>query len=157
MIWSADMTRAEHQPVRLGFTLLELMVVLVIMSLMALSIPSFGRLEDHLQAQSLTREITLDLKNLREEAIRQRVTTSLVWDMPDNRYILEPSGIERKLPVGLSANFETIEPTLTGEEAGLNFYPDGSSSGGLLVVTHGKYKTSIHIAWLDGGVSTDGG
>ena len=151
------MTRSSDGTSASGFTLIELLVVLVIVGLMAASLPSLGRLQGQLQARAATRQIVSDLRLLRDEAVRGQTVTSLVWGSPTNHYRLEPSNVARTLPPGVSMGFVPEEPRLTGEVAGMEFFPDGSSSGGVLTVSSKGSRSGIRISWLSGEVTADGG
>jgi general secretion pathway protein H len=63
-------------------------------------------------------------------------------------------GAERRLPANLSIELVTI----TGESRGvrvadIRFNPDGSSTGGRIVLAEGERRTAVGVDWLTGRVS----
>lgn len=77
-----------------GFSLIELIVVIVIIGLtMAITMPRFraSLLSDHLKAS--TRRVAILITNLSKEAVREHKDYLLYFDLSENRYWTENPGL----------------------------------------------------------------
>lgn len=134
-----------------GFTLLELLVVIVIMALGLALVPAI--LAPGSEAQSLKidmRQIVSSLRFARSMAILQNRPVAVLID-PQKRQV----GIAGGTPIGYFAGTTAIEFTAItpGSTVGaIQFYPDGGSSGGTLNLSNDSAHYQISIDWLAGDV-----
>lgn len=134
-----------------GFTLIELMVVLTILSLLALTgSTALSAAVPALRFRSATRVLADDLRAARRTAI-QEARETIVQVMPD-RYALSVGPRPPPLPVGTELRLLDVP----GRPAdGIRFFPDGSSTGGRIVLQLGERKGSVTVDWLSGRAQID--
>lgn len=137
-----------------GFTLLELIVVLVIIAL-ALSITSpmlTGRLSAS-KMKTATQYLAADLRQVRGEAIRSNAEQRLVLNLVERTYRVATEGAEKSLPENTQLTLFTAESErVDAESAAIRFYPDGSSTGGRVTLEDGKHQYEVDVNWLTGKV-----
>lgn len=140
-----------------GFTLLELLVVLSIVALIiSLSLPNF-RIPGFASVEARAgRQIMTGLADARQQAIFKNSETifSIDFDASSFRAGSAPAvrlaGIER-------LDLIVAEKEVIGRSRGMiRFYPDGSSSGGEIVISNSAgNKSTIRVNWLTGRISMD--
>ncbi len=138
-----------------GFTLLEMLIVLVLMAIIAsIAIPIFGPGVSTTELKRSAREVAAGLRLARSQAIAQRteavleldVTARSFWVPPDTRLHTMPEGIELKL--------YTAQRDLVNERVGaVRFFPDGGSNGGRITLAAGDRKYDVDVDWLTGRVA----
>lgn len=139
-----------------GFTLLELLVVLVIASLaVSLVGPAFQRLMPGLTLEAESRKLVAMLRHARSQAILSGVPVAISQD-------LESGGLRlsyREQPYVLPERFSlTLAAGPGASEEGVGavqilFYPRGDSSGGSLSLALEEGRSEdIGVDWLSGRV-----
>lgn len=165
--------RTQH-----GFTLLELVVVLFILTLtVALVAPAFRRSFGQLQLRAAAREVAAACRFARAQAISHQGVVEVVLDRRANTYWLRGpewiigrlSGVEqvetaenpdqpwevrlrqarvRPLPAGVTLRSVILDtgPLREDERGAIAFFPQGSSTGGEVVLSDEKgrgYRIAI--------------
>jgi len=143
----------KHVKVR-GFTLVELMVVLVIIALiMGLVATSMSRSISGAEARAASRKLVTNLRYTRARAIIDKSEQVFQVDT-DNRSYQAPGRQQVTLPEGVDVTITTARSELTSEAvAGIRFFPDGGSTGGHIELTVNGREYRINIAWLTGEAS----
>lgn len=134
-----------------GFTLIELIVVLVIAALLMAAVPAlFSAAFPGLELKSAARRTAATMRLARASAIRRGSESVLLVDLARHR--LELSGYHSlTLPEGVALKLETASRELVDDQRGLiRFYPDGSSSGGRIILSRGNLGYQIGVTWLTG-------
>jgi type II secretion system protein H len=116
-----------------GFTLLELLVVLLIVTvLVGLSVPQFGRTYRHLELQVFASEVANRLTYAGRRAVARGEVLRVQFDVPGRRYWLT-----RARPASAAATFERVPDkfgravavpgsiSLVSRTPAVTFYPDG--------------------------------
>ncbi len=150
-----------------GFTLLELVVVLVLLGIIAVLVaPGVGGSLDNAKLKAAGRELLAALRVQRSEAIAQGRIITLRFSGDESIYRIDGESV--RLAEGLSVVYQAASgPAIEGVQssASLNaalpgtgnnnlvFYPDGSSSGALLQLRLGEGLRYIRIDWLTGAAS----
>jgi general secretion pathway protein H len=141
--------RATGRRIR-GFTLVEMLVVLTVIGLMVAIVPPLMRLRAG-DPRPIAHAIAADLRLLRDEAIRRDQITTFVPRATD--YGLRPSGQTKSLPAGIALDFAAAPARLLPDAGELiDFFPDGSSTGGVLSVRRGESVARVLIRSFDGRV-----
>jgi general secretion pathway protein H len=139
-----------------GFTLMELLVVLVIASL-AISMvgPAFQRLLPGLTLEAESRKLAGLLRHARSQAILSGAPVALSQDAESGGLLLS----YREQPYVLPEHFSlTLEPGPGATEAAVGvtqilFYPRGDSSGGSLSLALDDGRSeAVSVDWLSGRV-----
>jgi general secretion pathway protein H len=138
-----------------GFTMMELVVVLLLMGLMLLIVPRYaftGVSGADLRASS--RDIAAGLRLARSEAVLQRREATLTFDLEKRSFSLSNHAKVHQLPEALELKLFTAQSEVVNEKQGaIRFFPDGSSTGGRVTVASGERKYLVDVDWLTGKVS----
>ncbi len=159
------MTRTRSR----GFSLLELTIVLIIMSLLAVLItPNLTRTLSHMEAKGSAKRIAAILRYSRSDAINKRRVNLVNFDTASNlvsvysvaseeeepkaqRFYPLPDGVKmEKIDVGKTL-FDSSVPTF-------EFYASGGSNGGTALIQGEKGRPYlIRVEILTGGVRVEEG
>lgn len=134
-----------------GFTLVELLVVLVIATMvLALVGTSISRSISGAEMRSAARKMTASLRYTRTRAILDKQEQVFLVDT-ENRNYTAPKRETVELPEGMKVALMTARSELTAESVGgIRFYPDGGSTGGYVELDANGRVYRINIAWLTG-------
>ena len=137
-----------------GFTLLEIIVVLVIMGLIAGLVASRGPQRSRgLEARAAIASVVEALRAARGQAIAGNRPV-LIAVNGARRSVAVQGGPTLQFPPEVTL---TAAAGPTGEPseklAGIRFTPEGGSSGGRIVLADGKRQVRIAVDWLTGRVS----
>ncbi|WP_426119033.1 GspH/FimT family pseudopilin [Pseudomonas sp. DSP3-2-2] len=131
-----------------GFTLLELLMVIVLMAV-ALGVlgVGLGRGMDAAHDRQALREMVAALRQTRTQAVLSGAPVQMRFNL-DERSFQAPGQARRQWPANLAVQLTT------GAELGqaIAFFPDGSSSGGHLLVERAGQHWRIDVGWLNGSV-----
>jgi len=136
-----------------GFSLLELLVVLVLIALMmALVGTSISRSVSNAELRSASRGLLAALRYTQTHAIVSHQEQILTIDMENLSY--QPPDRELvKFPEGIEVSMVTAQSELLSDRVGgIRFFPDGGSTGGQIIVHVQNRQYEINIAWLTGEV-----
>ena len=137
-----------------GFTLLELMVVLVIGAIayaLILGVPLRGASSADLK--SAARTLASGLRQAQMTAMATRRDALLTLDVEERAYQVQGDET-RRLPDGIDLKLFTAQAeTLSERRGAIRFYPDGSSTGGRITVSAGERKFLVDVDWLTGRVT----
>ncbi len=123
-----------------GFTLVEMMVVIAIMAIVsAIAVPNFYSYAAGMKLRSASRDLYSTLQSTRMKAIRQNTRWAVQFNAPTpTNYRVIDCGIDN---ICVSDDDSLKIPTMMSQYAGVNmtsfpgiveFYPDGTSSGGII-------------------------
>lgn len=146
-----DQRRAAGQ---LGFTLLELMVVIGILALaLAIVAPSLNRARLGLMVRSAAYELAAGLRAARAAAQAGNSEQVVTLDLARRRYWAEGVVAPRTFPANVAVELAVPESERLGASAGrVRFFPDGSASGARVVLSDGRQAASVLVDWLNGDV-----
>jgi len=141
-IWTSSVGRTlsnDFENGDSGFTLLELILVLLLMGLIAgLALPFVAPTLDRIKLQSEVRQISSALQFARSEAISKKTLYTFNIDIDKNQYWLaipKQEEITQSKPIDKTVrilDYQGGDETLTEGAFMILFYPRGNSSGGTL-------------------------
>ncbi len=137
---------------RTGFTLVELIVVLAIGGLLlALTPPLITAALPGVELKAGARRAAGALRQTREIAIAQGIEATWLLNIETGQYRVEGQGRQGALPDGIKIELVTAQDELRSERlGGIRFFPDGSSSGGRLILKRGEGGLQVGVNWLTG-------
>ncbi len=147
---------SRHRSRGSGFTLVELLVVLAIISLLLSLVPvAFDRVLPGLQLDATTRDLAAALRQARSRAIRDNRDTALVVDLDERRFEVEGVGRVYEIDQDIEVTLLTAAQELEGEGRGrIRFFPDGTSTGGRVTLSGAGASKMVEVDWLSGRVAT---
>ena len=138
-----------------GFTLLELLVVLMLMVMVyALAVPMISAGMPGTELKGAARQLAAGLRQARSLAVTRKEESTLMLDVEQRNF--KVSGDQRRyaLPAKVDISLFTAQSELLPDKIGaIRFYPDGSSTGGRITVKSGVRKYDINVDWLTGQVT----
>ena len=140
-----------------GFTLLELVVALVILSILAASVlPSIERLSESMRYHSTVRELVLSAREAKRKARALGMPVDLLVDTSTKRFVLTASPASEDFSRSIAIP-EELEVDVTyarevspdNKTAAIRFYPEGGATGGEIVITRPSGAgVKLTIDWL---------
>jgi general secretion pathway protein H len=144
----------EFRPSEAGFTIIEMMIVLVIIAMAMTVAPAIvsGLAGGRLRAAS--DELIAQLRDARGQAIRRNAPAELVLDLSKRGYSGPGDAGLHVLPAVVDA-VDVTPPDLVqqpGQIAHIRFLADGSADPARISLRHGTSTNVIAIDWLTGRV-----
>ena len=135
-----------------GFTILELLVVLVIAAIMvAVTPPLISSALPGVELKSAARKIAANLRMARSQAISSRAETTFSIDVEERLFSVSGSKRTHTLPADMKISLLTVESETSGEDAGaIRFFPQGGSTGGRVTLSQDKREYAVDVDWLTG-------
>jgi general secretion pathway protein H len=129
-----------------GFSLLELIVVLAILSLIVVAMaPLVNPWHRGAMIDVAARELALALRETRTAAIYGNKRTTFTLDGPAGEYWSDAAPARRTLPVKITARFAR-----QAERGQIQFYSDGGASGDTIVLRDAHRSATIRVDALSG-------
>jgi len=136
-----------------GFTLIEILVVFVIISLMFALVPMVIKPSIGSQLKNSAREISILLRWTRTHAVTERQHIALWMNTADKQYQIDSREGIHILPEEVEVLMTVADHEIDGSNAAIRFYPDGSSSGGTIELAVENEGYTIQVDWLTGEVA----
>ena len=135
-----------------GFTLVELLVVLAIAGLMlAVAPPLISSVMPGVELKAAARRTAGALRLAREVAIASGRDIAWVTDIDSNRYRIDGDHRGGSLPAGLAVELVAAEDEMQSDTVGaIRFFPDGSSTGGRVILKRCDGGYQVGVNWLTG-------
>ena len=153
-VWAISLQAANDK--RLGFTLMELLVVLFLVAACLGSVTFLYR-EPSAGAKLKTAAIHMAsrLRDLRVAAMSTHSERVAVIDTRRRSMRFSDRRAPLRLPRSLSIRVTAAESeTRPPSAAGIRFFPNGSSSGGTIVLGSQRQRYEVRVHWLTGRVAT---
>lgn len=144
------------QPSRAGgFTLLELLLVVMLIALMFTLVPRMmGSGVSGAELKSNVRAIAAAMKLARDSAINTRRDAFVTVNVDSREFTTTFEDKTHKLNDQLTLKLFTSQADqITEQTASFRFYPDGSSNGGRVSVIANEREFTIDVDWLTGRVT----
>lgn len=139
---------------RKGFTLVELLVVLLILSLLLAAVPiAYQRVLPGLELRSETREIARIFREARALAIQENRDMAVSIDVEERSLRTTGNGTVHRILEGVIVTLEAASSEQIGENAAqIRFFPNGASTGGRITLDRLGNRYHIEVDWLYGRV-----
>ena len=134
-----------------GFTLVELLVVLLILGIALAAVSQVaGRRSPELELRMAASETAALFREARAIAIHSNSEAAVAVDL-NARTVSIDGGQERSLPPDIGITLLTVTSKQAGESIGLvRFFPDGSSTGGRVTLFADERNYHVVVNWLTG-------
>jgi general secretion pathway protein H len=138
-----------------GFSLIEVMLVLVIIALSYTLLPRLAFTGvTGAELRSNVRAVAAGLRLTRDAAINKRRESSMKLDLENREFTVAEDAQIHKLNEKLDVKLYTSQADLITDKVGaIRFYPDGSSNGGRITVGSGGRNFDVDVDWLTGHVT----
>ena len=149
-----NVERQDYKSSR-GFTLLEILVVLVIASLMiSLVPPLFSGAVSSTRLKGSARDLAIALRETRSKAIIHNTEQLVYLDLETPRYRIG-NAKPLTLPEDVMMAVEVVTGATLTEKTQhvVRFFPDGSSSGELITLSGGNRAYHLQLNWLTGSIT----
>lgn len=144
--------RARPTDQRAGFTLIEVMAVMLIIALVAslavTRIPGTGRGK----LKALTLETAALLRRERLGAVLTGKERQVSLD-GERRVLVGDGGDTLAIPRDVTFDILGIDAVWSGRQAVVRFTPDGASTGAVLKLSRENAEYEIRVNWYTGGVA----
>lgn len=148
----ADRARPEAR--QAGFTLVELLAVLVVLALVAgLAATQLGTRHGGAALEAAAHELASRCRAARAAAIRQAASRTVVIDMA-NRVVtggVDMPPLRIADTIGITSETSAAEQQ-GGKVAGIRFFANGASTGGKVRLETGRQAYEVRVNWLTGRV-----
>ncbi|MBK1702604.1 type II secretion system protein GspH [Thiococcus pfennigii] len=137
-----------------GFTLMELLVVLaLIAAVLAVTPPLIGQALPGVELKAAARRTVAGLRLARTEAIRSGRDAAFTLDVEGRSFRVDGDYRSGRLPKDIRVRLEAAERETDGDRMGaIRFFPDGSSTGGLIVLAREGRGYEVGVNWLTGAI-----
>lgn len=137
-----------------GFTLLEMLAVILLIGIAAAAVAvsvSQGLASARVRAASV--ELAAALRATRAQAIVKGKQQAFELDTRNASYHAA-GGKQVALPKGMRLSITSAREDQPDKHTGrIRFFPDGSSTGGHIVLQRGERRWQVNVAWLTGAIS----
>lgn len=142
---------APHRSSPRGFTLIEVIIVIALIAVMAAVMAPMIMPSPIRALQSEARDVATTLRETRRLALARQARQRFVIDTDTGRYGIAGNTLTSALPDDMRAQLTTDQSLLTSESSGsIDFFPDGSSSGGRVSLVMADRFLDVDVEWLTG-------
>ncbi len=139
-----------------GFSLIELMVVVFLLSIVAVLIPPSLSRTSSSELKTVSRNIVSALRYTRSQAIAKQQDSLFQVNVEDRLYKYPGNPEWVKIADSLQLRFTAAASEFSDVANGsIRFYPDGSSTGGRVEVFQDRKHLVIDVSWITGKVNID--
>jgi len=141
-----------------GFTLIEMIVVIVIVAIMATVVATnIGSGNRTATLRGAAREISSALRFARGHALTHSKETSLKFNLKNNSYQVTHKNKTFNISKDIEVSLDVAQSQVAEDQVGaIRFFSDGSSTGGRITLEIEESKYQLDVNWLTGQVEIDG-
>jgi general secretion pathway protein H len=137
-----------------GFTLLEVLLVLVIGGLLMAVVAT--SLSEGPVLRKSSREVAASLRHARAQAVMRQQPVVWKMDIKGKHFWIDGNDkdTDRQLNGAVEAKIHTTAMEVaSADQGGIRFFPDGSSTGGSVDLTYKQQTFKVNVEWVTGRVS----
>jgi Tfp pilus assembly protein FimT len=128
---------------RAGFTLVETIIVIVIIIVVtAIAVPAFQKMAINGNLRAAARDIMSDFALLKQKAMAENTTFSIIFDVAHNNYTIQGSGTTQIKTPEYFASDVVITSASFDIGSTIRFHTRGTTSFGTVVLTNGRNSTA---------------
>jgi general secretion pathway protein H len=135
-----------------GFTLIELLTVILIISIVITVVAPMYKGGQKSDLKVVARKLVSDLRYARSVAISQGTRNTVVFEFKKNIYFLTNKKELNTIPDEVDVTLMLDLAEVTKKNGKIHFYPDGSSSGGIVKLKKNGVVLKVTTSWLLGTV-----
>jgi general secretion pathway protein H len=136
-----------------GFSVLELLIALSIVTISAaLVLPRVSTAREAMRVEVAASKLAAALVRTRADSIGRAEDRELVIDLPARTYSAHRVQTATALDRRISISVRGLIVDGGGNRVSVRFRPDGSASGGAIVLKGGGRAATITVDWLTGNV-----
>jgi general secretion pathway protein H len=134
--------------------MIELIVVIAMLAMItALAVPSIRGSTAGLGLRVAAYALAGEMRSARASARRNNIERLVRIDVGQHEYWAEGIGRARRLPAHVGLRLAVPEMERQGPASGrIRFFPDGSSTGGSIVLRDSQREAEVAVDWLSGDV-----
>ena len=138
-----------------GFTLIEMLVVLTVAALIVtLALPRLTGAQEKAALGAASHEVAAALRSTRSLAMTRGRSEAFFLDTASGVFRAGPTATPGRLPQGVRTALVTVAADQNGVSQGrIQFFADGSSTGGGVMLAAGKDRSQVLVDWLTGSIS----
>ena len=134
-----------------GYTLLEILIVLLLGTILLTVVPPLFSKSERVLIKQTAEKIALKIHQARIRSITQNT----VHEVGIDTFTKTISAGENDLapliiPTSIEFEVKTAATNVDPSHASIYFYPDGSSSGAVMILQSDRYRYEVSINWLTG-------
>jgi general secretion pathway protein H len=139
---------------RLGFSLIELLLVIIIIAAGSVMIVRFvGGGTPTWELKGGARKVAAAMRMARSDALTTRKETTVTIDLERREFLVSGDSRTHALPPRAEVKLFTADQEVISQTQGaIRFYGDGSSTGGRVTISEGERKFEVDVDWLTGRV-----
>ncbi|MBK1717428.1 type II secretion system protein GspH [Thiocystis violacea] len=129
---------------------------MAIAAVMMAAVPTlFSAAFPGIEMKAAARRTAATLRLARESAIRKGEDTHVLVDLENHRLTL--AGYRSlTLPQRLTIQLDGAGSEMLDDQRGMiRFFPDGSSTGGRVILSHGDHGYQVGVTWLTGRIELE--
>ncbi len=136
---------------RRGFTLVELLIVVTLLVTLSAVLAPILMPSPTRTLRATASEVATTLRETRRRAQAEQASRRFVVDGEARRYGIEGGGGWHALPDDVGVELTTAASLAAGRQrGGVDFFPDGSSSGGRVALRMDELSIRVDVEWLTG-------
>jgi general secretion pathway protein H len=158
---SVDASRGKPHPAKLsltpfrGFTLVEMLAVIVLIAVAVTVTAVTLHARTSRQLDTAAQRVAAGLRDTRTRAMATSRPQWFVVDLRGHTFAA-PGRDPRGLPSGATVQVTSAaEDTTQAGVARIRYFPDGSSSGGRIVLVDAHRSVQVNVDWLTGAVTVE--
>ena len=133
-----------------GFTLLELLVVIMLLAAVTAVVgPAYSRWQKS-DIRFHAARIKTELRYLRSQAVLQAGPAEFAFDVGNRSYATSAGKRMVMMPQDVTVSFTLDRDNVSSGVGRIYFYPDGTSSGGVIELGQGAKRIRLVVSWLSG-------
>ena len=116
--------------------------------------PRLGTTGAGMELRAAAEGMRADIRRLRNAALSQSRETVILFDTAAGTWADGAGRSLGQMPDGAHLAAVVARPEQLREDlGGVRFYPDGTSTGGTVTLSHGEDRIELSIDWFDGHVA----